>query len=81
MQILRIHDDVISSGHGFIETETERFDISMNEHNSNKLAILMTETVVIHAEISQLGKGCGLGFMFNPKTERNDDNTVFFTTD
>lgn len=74
--VYRIHDNVIREGYGFIETATERLDVSMNQRNSNKLATLMTESPTIH-----LLKDGFHGLMYNPRTERNDDNTVFLTFD
>ena len=34
----KIHDEVLTTGHGFVETATQRYEVSMNMHSARKLA-------------------------------------------
>ena len=78
-RVFRVHDDVLRKGIGFIETSEGRYNVEMNQHNSEKLITLMTRSYAIHAEITKFDKSHQLGIMYDPRSERNDDNTVYFT--
>lgn len=75
--VIQIQDDVIRTGFGFIETETEKYEVCMNDRNSNKLAVLIANDSIIQVNIDGIH-----GMMSDaskPLRSEDTDNTVFFT--
>lgn len=73
--ILRIHNDVVETGNGYIETETETLEVCMNLRNASKLAVMMTQDSMIG--ILKSGR---YGIIRNNFSTESDDTIVFCTT-